>query len=74
MRQAYIASYPLSADSDDLDEVIIARDEYWSDRLNSLWDELASKRQPSEPMLQGWYYDDYQTQLMAWTNQPFSLS
>ncbi len=68
---AYIARYELGDNA--LIEVILERDTHWSARLDAEFDRLAQLRQPSEPMLQGWYYNDWQTNLMAWTNQPYTL-
>ena len=74
MRKAYIAKYPLAKNGDNLDEIILVQDTYWSPKLSKAWDGLMATRKASEPMLQGWYSDDYQTTCMATTNQPFKLS
>ena len=42
--RAYIARSPLTADGNDLDEEIIARDTYWSPALRAQWDALAEAR------------------------------
>lgn len=71
---AYIARYELDESGDDLREVVLMRDSYWSPALDAEFDRLALLRQSSEPMLQGWYHDDHNVQLIASTNQPFPLS
>ena len=73
-RQAYIARYPLNASRDDLDEQILTRDGYWTEKMAREWERLTADRKPSDPMLQGWYSDCYAATLMACTNQPFRLS
>lgn len=73
-RRAYIARYPLTLSGDDLSEVIIAEDTFWSPALSKLWNELTATRAKSDPMLQGWYSDSEQATCMAATNQPFKLS
>lgn len=70
---AYIAKYELDESGNDLREMVIARDSYWSPTLSAEWDRLTAVRQSSEPMLQGWYHDDYNVQCMASTNQPYTL-
>lgn len=71
---AYIAKYELDESGDDLREVVLARDSYWSPALDEKFDRLVQARQPEEPMLQGWYHDGYNVQCMASTNQPYKLS
>jgi len=73
-RFAYVARYPLSDDGKDLIEVIIARDSFWSPKLNAAFDEAVKNRRTSDPMVQGWYSDQDQATLIASTNQPFPLS
>lgn len=73
MRRCYIATYPLSADGNDLDETILFEDTYYSPTLQVEWDALVTQRAKTDPMLQCWYYDDHDTQLMATTNQPYRL-
>jgi len=72
-RKAYIAKYPLDETGNDLKEIILFSDSYWSPFLRNKWNELISNRNPADPMLQGWYSDDNQVDIMASTNQPFIL-
>ena len=64
---AYIARYELDEPNDDLREIVLMRDDYWSPSLSAEFDRLAGLRHESDPMLKGWYYDEYQTSLVAWT-------
>jgi hypothetical protein len=73
MRKAYIARYPLNESGNDLNEEIIATDYFWSSILSAEFDRLTLNRHPKEPMIQGWYSDEYQVVCMATTNQPFKL-
>ena len=75
-RRAYIARYPLDETGNNLKEEILAEDTYWSPKLSNIWDKLVEEREPNwktAPMLQAWYYDENQTDLVATTNQPFKL-
>ena len=73
MRKCYIAKYPLSEDGKDLKEVILKKDAYFTEEISQCWDDLVSRRQSNEPMLQCWYSDKYQATCLASTNQPFKL-
>jgi hypothetical protein len=57
MRQAYIARYPTPDE-----EVILARDHYWSPRLSAQFDDLLRS---TDDCLQAWYADDHQTNLLC---------
>jgi hypothetical protein len=72
-RRAYIAKYPLNEKGNDLVETILFKDTFWSPMLSQKWDELVAARKPGEPMLQAWYCDENQVNLMAGTDQPFKL-
>ena len=72
-RKCYIARYPLNAARNDLDEIILIEDTYYSPRINAEWDRLVVERDRSDPMLQCWYSDADQVSCMAQTNQPFQL-
>lgn len=73
-RKAYIAKYPLNSKGNDLDEVILFSDTYWSEMLRHEWNKLVEVRKPSDPMLQAWYSDENLVTCVATTNQPFKLS
>ena len=60
MRRAYIAEY-LDPDT----EIILFRAGYWSPELSAQWGELCAERRLGAPMLQGWYVDDNQVNLIA---------
>ena len=70
-RKAYIAKYPL--DGNELREVILIADTYWSSRLSDYWEAATANRLPGEPMLQGWYADRNQVVCMVATDQPVKL-
>jgi hypothetical protein len=70
---AYIAKYVLVKSGNDLREVVLMHGSYWSPALNVEFERLVSMRQFQDPMLQGWYYDNHQANLMRTTNQPYCL-
>ena len=71
--RAYIARYSLNEEKNNLIEKILMEDAFVSQRLLDEFDRLAKVRKPNEPMLQLWYYNKYQVELCAWTNQPYKL-
>ena len=73
MSKAYIAQYPLNKEKNDLDEIILKQDTYWSPEMSKFWDGLIQNRKDSEPMIQGWYSNNFQTICIASTNQPYKL-
>ncbi len=73
-RRCYIAKYPLNSMGDDLNEIIIAKDTYFSPRMRELWRSLVSQRKPQDTMLQCWYSDQNGAECLCSTNQPFRLS
>lgn len=81
-RRCYIARYPLNPAGNDLDEVILFKDSYYSQAVEKEWDRLvaerisripAGQRYSVEPQLQCWYSDEQEVVCMAQTNQPFKL-
>jgi hypothetical protein len=68
-----VAKYPLAASGNDLDEVILATDRYYSEKISAAWDVATENRHPCEPMVQIWYSDDYQVVCLGTTNQPYIL-
>jgi len=68
---AYVARYPLV--NGELQEEIILRDTHWSDKLEKKFDELASARKPTDPMIQGWFSSEEIVFCLATTNQPYKL-
>lgn len=72
-RKCYIAQYPKNLAGNDLDEIILKQDTYWSNEISVFWYELIANRKPSEPMLQAWYSDENDVRCLATTNQPFKL-
>ena len=60
MRQAYIAQYDHEGN-----ETIIMRDSFWSPRLQSAFDSIASQHRIGMPKIEGWYSDKYQVECMG---------
>lgn len=73
MRKCYIAKYPLNSSKNDLDEIILKSDSYYSPDMRRFWDELIAKQKNNDPMLQIWYSDENQVECLGSTNQPFRL-
>jgi hypothetical protein len=74
MKRCYVARYPLAHGGNDLNEVILARDTWWSPDLRARWEALTGTRKLGDPMLQAWYADTDQVVCVASTDQPYKLS
>lgn len=62
-RQAYIAKYDSEGN-----ETVLMRDSFWSPRLQAELDHLAQTARIGTPLIEGWYYDEYQVECMGRIN------